>query len=86
VHEVSRHLHHFYIKCGIYQLTDREYDMNMPTFCNNSVTVLLIKLLRCIIRHCTLVRAVRMAMGILCKIRIMVKSVCYMGALDPLIL
>jgi hypothetical protein len=42
--EVSRHLHHFYVKREIYQLTDHEYDMSMPTFCNYLVTTLLIKL------------------------------------------
>jgi hypothetical protein len=42
VHEVSRHLHPFYIKCGICQLTNHEYDMSMPTFCNYLVTALLI--------------------------------------------
>jgi hypothetical protein len=40
--EVSRHLHLLYIKCGIYQLTDYEYDMSMLTFCNYLITVLLI--------------------------------------------
>jgi hypothetical protein len=56
--EVSRHLHIFYIKRGICQLIDHEYDMSMPTFCNYSVTALIIKPLRCIIRHGTPVRAV----------------------------
>jgi hypothetical protein len=42
VHEVSRHLHYFYVKHGICQLTDHEYDMSMATFCNYLVTVLLI--------------------------------------------
>jgi hypothetical protein len=41
MHEVSRHLHHFYVKCGICQLTDHEYDMSMHAFCNYSVTALL---------------------------------------------
>jgi hypothetical protein len=41
MHEVSRHLHHFYVKCGICQLTDHEYDMSTHTFCNYSVTALL---------------------------------------------
>jgi hypothetical protein len=40
--EVSRHLYPFYVKRGICQLTDHEYDINMPTFCNYSITVLLI--------------------------------------------
>jgi hypothetical protein len=44
MYEVSRHLHHFYVKREIYQLTDHEYDMSMPTFCNYLVTTLLIKL------------------------------------------
>jgi hypothetical protein len=30
--EVSRHLHPFYVKRGICQLTDHEYDMRMPIF------------------------------------------------------
>jgi myosin-crossreactive antigen len=29
VHEVSRHLQYFYLKRGICQLTDHEYDMSM---------------------------------------------------------
>ena len=32
--EVSEHLQLFYLKYGICQLTDHEYDMNMPTFVN----------------------------------------------------
>jgi hypothetical protein len=40
--EISRHLHFFYIKREICQLTDHEYDMSMPTFRNYLVTVLLI--------------------------------------------
>jgi hypothetical protein len=58
VREVSKHLHHFYVKRGICQLTDHAYDMSMPIFCNYSVTALLNKLLRCIVRHGTPVRAV----------------------------
>jgi hypothetical protein len=58
VHEVSRHLHPFYVKREICQLTDHEYNMSMPTFYNYSVTALLIKLLRCIVRHGTSVCAV----------------------------
>jgi hypothetical protein len=42
VREVSRHLHHFYVKHEICQLTDYKYDISMPTFCNYLVTVLLI--------------------------------------------
>jgi hypothetical protein len=42
VREVSRHLYLFYVKRGIYQLTDHEYDMSMPTFYNYFVTALLI--------------------------------------------
>ena len=56
--EVSRHLHPFYVKHGIYQLTDHEYDMSIPTFYNYSVIVLLIKLLRCIVRYDTPICAV----------------------------
>jgi hypothetical protein len=40
--EVSRHLHPFYVKCEICQLTNHKYDMGMPTFCNYLVTVLYI--------------------------------------------
>jgi hypothetical protein len=42
VHKVSRHLHIFYVKRGICQLTDHEDDMSMPTFCKYLVIVLLI--------------------------------------------
>jgi hypothetical protein len=56
--KVSKHLHPFYVNRGICQLIDHAYDMIMSIFCNYSVTVLLNKLLRCIIRHCMLVRAV----------------------------
>jgi hypothetical protein len=42
VREVSRYLHHFYLKRGICQLTDHEYDMSMPIFRNYLVTMLLI--------------------------------------------
>ena len=58
MHEVSKPLHPFYIKRGICQLTDHMYDMSMSIFCNHSVTVLLNKLLRCIVRHGTSVRVV----------------------------
>jgi hypothetical protein len=58
VREVSRHLHPFYLKCGICQLTDHKFDMNMPTFCNYSVTALLIELLRYILNYNTPVRVV----------------------------
>jgi hypothetical protein len=58
VRKVSRHLHHFYVKCEICQLTDYEYDMSISIFCNYSVIVILNKLLRCIVRHGILVRAV----------------------------
>jgi hypothetical protein len=58
VREVSRHLHPFYVKHRICQLIDHEYDMSMPTFYNYSIIALLIKLLRCIVRHGTSVRAV----------------------------
>jgi hypothetical protein len=56
--KLSKHLHPFYIKRGICQLTDHTYDMSMSIFCNYSVTVLLNKLLRCIVRHGMPVRAV----------------------------
>jgi hypothetical protein len=42
VREVSRHLQLFYLKCGICQLTDPEYDMSMPIFCKYLVIVLII--------------------------------------------
>jgi hypothetical protein len=58
VPEVSRHLHHFYIKRGICQLVDHTYDMSMSIFYNYSITMLLNKLLRCIVRHGMPVRAV----------------------------
>jgi hypothetical protein len=58
VRKISIHLHPFYVKRRICQLTDHEYDMSMPTLCNYSVTTLLIKLLRCIVRHGALVREV----------------------------
>jgi hypothetical protein len=56
--EVSRHLHPFYVKRGICQLTDHTFDMSITTFYNYSITVLLNKLPRCIVRHGTLIRAV----------------------------
>jgi hypothetical protein len=40
--EVSKHLQLFYLKRGICQLTDCEYDINMPIFCKYLVIVLLI--------------------------------------------
>jgi hypothetical protein len=58
VRKVIRHLHPFYVQRGICQLTDHAYGMSMSIFCNYSVTVLLNKLLRCIVRHGTLVYAV----------------------------
>jgi hypothetical protein len=58
VRKVSKHLHPFYIKRGICQLTDHAYNISMSIFYSYSVIVLLIKLLRCIIRHGTPVRAV----------------------------
>jgi hypothetical protein len=42
VRKVSRHLQPFYLKRGICQLTDHEYDMSMPILCNYLVIVLLI--------------------------------------------
>jgi hypothetical protein len=58
VREVSRHLHPFYVKRGICQLIDHVYDMSMSIFCNYSVTMILNKLSRCIVRHGTPVCAV----------------------------
>jgi hypothetical protein len=43
VHKISKHLHPFYVKCGICQLTDHVYNMSMHIFCNYSVTMLLNK-------------------------------------------
>jgi hypothetical protein len=42
VREVSRHLQHFYLKRGIYQLIDHEFDISMVIFCKYLVTILLI--------------------------------------------
>jgi hypothetical protein len=56
--KVTKHLLPFYVKRGICQLIDHEYDMSMPTFYNYSITAFLIKQLRCIVRHGTLVRMV----------------------------
>jgi hypothetical protein len=58
VREVSKHLHPFYVKRKICQLTDHAYDMSMSISCSYSVTVFLNKLLSCIVRHGTPVRAV----------------------------
>ena len=77
--EVSKHLQLPLRKREIYQLTDHVYDTSMSIFCNYSVTVLLNKLLRCIIRHGTPVRAVVMAMALLYRLHIMVKCVYYTG-------
>jgi hypothetical protein len=82
--KVSRHLHPFYVKCGICQLTDHAYSVSMSIFCTYSVTVILNKLLRCIVRHGISVCTVWTAIGLLYKLRIMVKCVLY-GALDPLV-
>jgi hypothetical protein len=49
--KVNRHLHPFYVKRGICQLIDHAYDMSISIFYNYSVTVILNKLLRCIVRH-----------------------------------
>jgi hypothetical protein len=38
--EVTKHLHPFYVKCEICQLTDHMYDMRMSILCNYSITVL----------------------------------------------
>jgi hypothetical protein len=56
--QVSKHLHPFYINRGICQLTDHTYDMSMSIFRNYSATMLLNKLLKCIVRHGTPVYAV----------------------------
>jgi peptidoglycan biosynthesis protein MviN/MurJ (putative lipid II flippase) len=53
MHEVSSHLHPFHVKHGICQLTDHVYDMSMSIFYNYSITVILNKLSRCIVRHDT---------------------------------
>ena len=82
--KVSKHLQLFLCKRGICQLTDHRYDMNMFIFCNYLVTMLLNKLLRCIIKHGTPIHAVIIAMGLLYRLHIMVKSVLY-GTLDPLV-
>ena len=82
--KVSKHLQLFLCKRGICQLTDHAYDMSMFIFCTYSVTVLLNKLLRCIVRHSTPVRAVVITMGLLYRLHIMVNSVLY-GALDLLV-
>jgi hypothetical protein len=79
MYEVSKHLHPFFVKRGIWQLTDHMYDMSMSIFYNYLVTVLLNELLRCIVRHGTPVCAVWTAMGLLYKLRIMVKCVWYTG-------
>ena len=77
--KISKHLQLFLRKYGICQLTDHAYDISMSIFCNYSVTVLLNKLLRCILRHGTPVYAVVMAMGLLYRLHIMVKRVYYTG-------
>ena len=61
--KVSKHLQLFLRNREICQLTDHAYDMSMSIFCNYLVTVLLNKLLRCIVRHGIPVRAVVMAIG-----------------------
>jgi hypothetical protein len=58
VRKVSKHLCPFYVKRGICQLTDHVYDISMSIFYNYSVTMLLNKLLRCIVRHGMPVRVV----------------------------
>jgi hypothetical protein len=76
VRKVSRP-HYFYIKRGICQLTDHAYDMSMSIFCNYLITVILNKLLRCIVKYGRLVRAVGTTISLLYKLHIMVKCVCY---------
>jgi hypothetical protein len=56
--KVSRHLHTYYVKRVICQLTDHTYDLSMSIFCNYLVTVILTKLSRCIVRHGMPVHAV----------------------------
>ena len=77
--EVSNHLQLFLRKCGICQLIDHAYDISMSIFYNHLVTALFNKLLRCIVRHGTSVRAAVMAMGLLYRLHIMVKCVYYTG-------
>ena len=76
--EVSKHLQLFLRRRGICQLTNHAYDMSMSIFCNHLVTVLFNKLLRCIVKHGTLVRVIVMAMGLLYRLHTMVKRVYYM--------
>ena len=40
--EVNKHLQPFYLKRGICQLTDHEYDMSMLIFCKYLVIVLVL--------------------------------------------
>ena len=77
--KVSKHLQLFLRKREICQLTNHTYDISMSIFCNYSVTMLLNKLLRCIVRHDTPVCAVIMVMGLLYRLHIMVKCVYYTG-------
>jgi hypothetical protein len=56
--KVSKHLHPFYVKHEICQLTDHTYDISMSIFCNYLVTMLLNKLLKCIVRHGTPICAI----------------------------
>ena len=77
--EVSKHLQLFLRKCGICQLTDHTYDMSMSIFYNHLVAGLFNKLLRCIVRYGTPVRAVVVVIGLLYRLHIMVKRVYYMG-------
>ena len=77
--KVSKHLQLFLCKRGICQLTDHAYDTSMSIFRDYSVTVLLNKLLRYIVRHGSPVHAVVMAMGLLHRLQIMVKCVYYKG-------
>ena len=79
MHKVSKHLLLILRKRGICQLTDHAYDMSMSIFCNHLVIVLFNKLLRCIVRHGTPVRAVVMTMSLLYRLHIMVKCVYYTG-------
>ena len=83
MHKVSKHLQLFLRKRGICQLTDHAYDESMSIFCNYSIIMLLNKLLRCIVRHVTLVGAVEIAMGLLYRLHNIVERVYYTGLWIP---
>jgi hypothetical protein len=56
--EVSEHLQPFYLKHGICQLTDHEYDMRYAYFCKILGNCIIKCMLRCIVLYDTSVRAV----------------------------